>query len=179
MAISRADMLRINKLVPSSVELPEEAEESYQAGIEVFHQLHCLDMIRKMTYMEYYIVQPEYEWMSSPMQRIHTGIPLLSHLDFKPTTNLISTDHCIEMLRQKLMCDSDLHVYTYNWVDKANHGWPDFSTTQMCRNFDDVLRWGNEHHAYTSAIDGLLKKPENAEVLRLPSKAELGLELDK
>ena len=42
MPISRADMLRIEKLVPSSVELPEEEEESYQAGLEVFHQIHCL-----------------------------------------------------------------------------------------------------------------------------------------
>lgn len=35
-------MLRIQKLFPSSVELPEEPEESYQAGLEVFHQIHCL-----------------------------------------------------------------------------------------------------------------------------------------
>lgn len=35
-------MQDIQKLIPSSVRMPGEKEESYQAGLEVFHQLHCL-----------------------------------------------------------------------------------------------------------------------------------------
>jgi len=157
MAISKFEMLRIQKLVPSSVELPEEPEESYQAGLEVFHQIHCLDMIRRYSYFEHYsVIQPEF---ARPMMRIHT-------------------DHCIEMLRQTLMCNSDLHVYTYNWVDRVEHSWPDFSTTKMCRNFDDVLAWGTNHAAHTSAKEGMPKRPQNASVLHVASDNELGLELE-
>jgi len=155
LAISRADMIRINKLVPSSADLPEEVNESYQGSIEVFHQLHCLNLLRQMTYSDYY---REEEWFSNPMLRTHT-------------------DHCIEILRQKLMCESDLHVFTYNWVDRATHPWPDFSTTQMCRNFEDVLRWGLEHQAYTSAPNGRREKPKDGPVLHVPSNEELGLDL--
>jgi hypothetical protein len=61
-------MLRINKLVPSSVVLNEEVVESYQGGIEVFHQIHCLDMLRKLNYPDYY-----HSEVSIVMQRIHTG----------------------------------------------------------------------------------------------------------
>jgi len=157
MAISKSEMLRIQKLVPSSVELPEEAEDSYQAGLEVFHQIHCLDMIRRYSYLEYYsAAQPDF---ARPIMRIHT-------------------DHCIEMLRQTLMCNSDLHVYTYNWVDRVDHSWPDFSTTKMCRNFDEVLAWGTKHAAHTSAKEGMLKRPQNASVLHVLSDEELGLDIE-
>lgn len=80
------------------------------------------------------------------------------------------------MLRQSLMCDSDLHVYTYNWVDRVDHSWPDFSTTKMCRNFDDVLAWGKTHAAHTSAKEGILKRPKHASVLHIPSDDELSLQ---
>jgi len=75
------------------------------------------------------------------------------------------------------MCDSDLHVYAYNWVDLVDHAWPDFSTTRICRNFEDVLEWGLNHAAYTSVPDGKLKRPENASIIHIDSKEELGLEL--
>jgi len=68
-------MQRINKLAPSSVELIEEVEESYQAGLEVFHQLHCLDVLRKSSYPEYYHAnKTESSWIQKGMERIHTGI---------------------------------------------------------------------------------------------------------
>lgn len=77
------------------------------------------------------------------------------------------------MLRQVLMCNSDLHLWTYNWVDRVNHAWPDFGTTQMCRNFEDVRQWSLEHAISTSEPDGSIKQPENALKLHVPSDKEL------
>jgi hypothetical protein len=65
-------MIRVQKLVPSSVKLPEEADESYQSGLEVFHQLHCLNLLRKMTHFEYYFVA-EPAAFSDLLLRTYTG----------------------------------------------------------------------------------------------------------
>jgi hypothetical protein len=62
-------------------------------------------------------------------------------------------------------------------VDRTDHAWPDFSTTRMCRNFEDVLEWGLDHAAYTSASDGKLKRPENASILHIDYNEELEIEL--
>jgi hypothetical protein len=75
------------------------------------------------------------------------------------------------------MCDADLHVFTYNWVDRAIHPWPDFSTTEMCRNFDNVLKWGLEHQAHTSSPDGYRNKTKDSPVLHVPSNEEAGVDL--
>ena len=76
------------------------------------------------------------------------------------------------------MCNSDLHVFTYNWVDRIDHSWPDFSTTKMCRNFDSVRQWGKNNRAVTSAPHGMLKRPENVSMLHVPSDEELRQELN-
>lgn len=33
---------------------PKTGQEGYRAGMQVFHQLHCLNLLRQNTYKEYY-----------------------------------------------------------------------------------------------------------------------------
>lgn len=33
---------------------PETGAEGYRVGMEVFHQLHCINLLRRVTYKEYY-----------------------------------------------------------------------------------------------------------------------------
>lgn len=33
---------------------PTTGEEGYRVGMEVFHHLHCLNLLRRVTYKEYY-----------------------------------------------------------------------------------------------------------------------------
>lgn len=33
---------------------PETGQEGYRVGMEVFHQLHCLNLLRRVTFKEYY-----------------------------------------------------------------------------------------------------------------------------
>jgi len=65
-------MSSIKKLVPSSVLMPEDDKESYVGGLEVFHQIHCLDLVRKMTFFDYYR-EKEPEKFTNPIMRHHTG----------------------------------------------------------------------------------------------------------
>ena len=53
-------------------------------------------------------------------------------------------DHCIDMLREVIMCDSDVTPVTfYDALSNPTRKlpMPDFSTLHTCRNFDAVLEW--------------------------------------
>lgn len=52
------------------------------------------------------------------------------------------------MLRQKLMCDADGTIITYNWLKGHYMPHPNFNVEHKCRNFDDVI-----HFAYDRQID--------------------------
>ena len=68
-------------------------------------------------------------------------------------------DHCIEAIRQVLMCNSDTRLVFFHWVD----GWPgpvpDFSTWHQCRDPEVVLKWGMDNAA---PIRRRLWKPDGA-----------------
>jgi len=43
------------------------------------------------------------------------------------------------------MCNADVGIVTYNFVQFRDQAWPDFNTFHKCRNFEKVLEWGNRH----------------------------------
>lgn len=50
-------------------------------------------------------------------------------------------DHCIEMLRIAIKCQSDITpitLYVPKWQEDPT---PDFSTLHTCRNFDKILAY--------------------------------------
>jgi hypothetical protein len=48
-------------------------------------------------------------------------------------------DHCADMLRQKLMCDADANVVTYNWVKNHYAPHPNFNVQHQCRDYNRLL----------------------------------------
>ncbi|RAK91965.1 hypothetical protein BO79DRAFT_214911 [Aspergillus costaricaensis CBS 115574] len=52
--VSADDMLRIKKPL-TQVKAPPHLGDGYVGGIEVFHQLHCVNLIRQYTYYDYYM----------------------------------------------------------------------------------------------------------------------------
>jgi hypothetical protein len=53
--ISKSDLSRLG--MPEwhlKVDHPMTGEEGYRVGMEVFHHLHCLNLLRRVTYREYY-----------------------------------------------------------------------------------------------------------------------------
>jgi hypothetical protein len=53
-------------------------------------------------------------------------------------------DHCIDIIRQSLMCNADAGIFSYIWVEGYPKPFPDFSVNHNCRNFDAVLKWAEE-----------------------------------
>ncbi|KAK1994570.1 hypothetical protein LX36DRAFT_693070 [Colletotrichum falcatum] len=87
-------------------------------GLDVFHQLHCLDSLRRASYPEAYK---------------HGGSSHTWHLHL---------DHCIDYLRQAIMCHGDTSPMHFKWYSSAQRYGPDFASTRFCRRkFDDIVEW--------------------------------------
>ncbi|KAF9819584.1 hypothetical protein IEO21_02048 [Rhodonia placenta] len=95
--------------------------KGYAAELEVVHQLHCLNMLRKFTYPEYY-------------PRGEDDPDLYRH----------HIDHCIEMLRQQIMCAGDVGLITFDWVEGHSAPYPDFNVWHQCRDFGKIQAWHEE-----------------------------------
>jgi hypothetical protein len=113
--VSADDLRKINR---NSIELADGSGD-YMAGLDVHHSLHCLKYIRQYLYPDYYnITDP--------------NIP--DHLD-----------HCLDNLRELVMCKADISLYTYDWIDNYRKPYPNFNIQHECRNFDAVNDWAKEH----------------------------------
>ena len=105
-------------------------------------------MLRKAVYREYYY--PE------------------GGFSLKHWTHL---SHCIDILRQNLVCHADVEVHTYNWVETQRYPFPDFNIRRQCRDHGAVVEWLREEgsHVEREVLLGI-KKPVG--VVELPISEE-------
>ncbi|KAI1121060.1 hypothetical protein F5Y10DRAFT_257088 [Nemania abortiva] len=99
-------------------------EGHYYATVEVYHQLHCLDITRKFIWRDHY-----------------------QHVDtFQDPPEMVweHVDHCIDLLRQVLMCNGDIGLIFYTDVGEKQPV-ARVSTTHMCRNFSQITDWVKGH----------------------------------
>lgn len=128
--VSSADVVKSGKEPNPSVKAPSSwnlgNDASYIAQVEVFHQIHCLNMLWKDIYYDSHYQKPPDE--------LH-----LSH-----------RGHCIYMILQVLLCNADVGVVTHNWVhneayfEPKTRPYPEFNTFKMCRDFDALMAWLRE-----------------------------------
>lgn len=62
--------------------------------------------------------------------------------------------HCVEMLRQTLMCHGDMSLVTYNWVRGREAPFANFNGVHQCRNWEGLKEWMEER-------DVMIEKEEN------------------
>ncbi|KAK5661913.1 hypothetical protein OQA88_10022 [Cercophora sp. LCS_1] len=103
---------------------------TYGSIVEVFHQIHCLNMLRQATWLDRY--DPDDPWY--PYDLLY------------PVAGRIHLDHCIEALRLSLMCNADITpvLVIHNETIRAKK-MADFSVHKKCRNFDKIRDWVEEH----------------------------------
>ncbi|WPH02707.1 Hypothetical protein R9X50_00557500 [Acrodontium crateriforme] len=92
------------------------------ASFDVFHQLHCVDLLRKGIRRDYYD-KHEGSFAGASEKIVH------GHLE-----------HCVEILRQTLMCHGDTSLLTYNWVKGREMPYPNFNTLHVCKDWDALVR---------------------------------------
>ncbi|KAH7382980.1 hypothetical protein BKA64DRAFT_174163 [Cadophora sp. MPI-SDFR-AT-0126] len=99
----------------------------YMGNIEVFHQLHCLNRIRKLFY-------------NQSREDVHDEIPEMR----EPHTM-----HCFEYLRQVLQCHGDVGIMSLGWDAEGEAYTAIFETKRQCRNFEMIREWTREHQVLT------------------------------
>ncbi|RAL07365.1 oxidase ustYa family protein, partial [Aspergillus homomorphus CBS 101889] len=105
-----------------AVRLPDELGGGYLAWAEVNHQLHCLNLLRKAIYWDYYY-------------------DITRELQREPPEVYAHLDHCIEMMRQILMCNADTGLQLHHWVRGNPTPIPNSNTWHMCKDFESILDW--------------------------------------
>ncbi|KZT38257.1 hypothetical protein SISSUDRAFT_1033565 [Sistotremastrum suecicum HHB10207 ss-3] len=96
--------------------------------LEVFHQLHCLNHLRKALSPERY-------------GHMHLGEPILEG----DPTPFDHSDHCINILRESVMCNADITPNVFQWSDPKRQVFPHFDNVHTCRSFDAINEWAAEH----------------------------------
>ncbi|KAL4899982.1 hypothetical protein BDW74DRAFT_188709 [Aspergillus multicolor] len=141
--LTRADVLALGKDPSSSVKLPDAifglGDEIYAGRLDVLHQLHCLNALRRESYFEYYY-SAQY---ASPAE---------AHND---TLHAFHLNHCVYMLLQNIVCRASTDVYTHVWTDAVGHPWPDFGIEHRCVDFQAILEFQRDGGVDERAFVGL------------------------
>ncbi|KAF3902459.1 hypothetical protein ABW21_db0201753 [Orbilia brochopaga] len=101
-----------NKTLP----IPDDPEY-YITSLAVFHQLHCLNAIRMALW-------------NNTLMRGDENETEMRHLD-----------HCVDMIRQAVMCHSDISPFVWARDPRDGKAKGISSVTHTCRDFDSIQRW--------------------------------------
>ncbi|UKZ55910.1 hypothetical protein TrVGV298_009734 [Trichoderma virens] len=109
------------------------------ADVEVFHQLHCLNLLRKAT------------WYN------HDYYRKLGTDEFQHPDGTLSVH--VDNLRQRIMCTADVGLVPFYWVGDDGQTDPEFSRTHTCRDFETLHDWMMEHMITMDSNATLLPRP--------------------
>ncbi|KAI1028222.1 hypothetical protein LB504_012526 [Fusarium proliferatum] len=126
--ITESEVRRLGKDPELLVKFPQEyglGDNAYMAQIDMFHQIHCLNLLRHLAWAEY--------------NRNGTAKKPFSDLHW------IHVSHCTDILMQNLMCNGNLDIITFNWVETQSNPFPDFAVNHQCRDFDAIYEWQDKH----------------------------------
>ncbi|KAF5227968.1 hypothetical protein FANTH_14633 [Fusarium anthophilum] len=126
--ITETEVRRLGKDPELLVKFPEDyglGDNAYMAQIDMFHQIHCLNLLRHLAWAEY--------------SRNGTAKKPFSDLHW------IHVSHCTDILMQNLMCNGNLDIITFNWVETQSNPFPDFAVNHQCRDFDAIYEWQDKH----------------------------------
>ncbi|KAK7890231.1 hypothetical protein LTR67_008116 [Exophiala xenobiotica] len=118
----------------------------YIIQLDVFHQLHCLFQNVLRTALE-----PHYGLKNDSAQKIDTRYK--SGHPYRESHHRLHIDaqhlnHCINSLRQSIMCHSDIAPVVWQWdhpADKVEFNRGFLSVTHTCRNFERIQKWAKTH----------------------------------
>lgn len=138
-----------------------EGVDSFPAQIDVFHQIHCLNEIRKEMYSEHYYPESSKRPGNDDhfAQAVHNA-------------RRQHKMHCLHMILQNIMCHSDIDIVTNYWApspsfyNRTAEPFADFSILKRCRDFEGLLSWVHDN-AVEKGQEKIvaLKKPEGAELI--------------
>ena len=122
--VDREDIIGAGKDPEISVRTPAfwNMGEKYFVQLDGPHQLHCLDAIRRQAYADYYFGP---HGSDHPLHWAHIA-------------------HCLDIVRQSLMCSSSTDILTFTWVETQKKPWYDFNANHKCRDHMAIMQWSKE-----------------------------------
>ncbi|KAH8434518.1 oxidase ustYa family protein [Aspergillus melleus] len=125
--ISEDELRKMNK---TSIELKDGS--GYLGYLETIHMLHCVKRIYQYQYPDYY----------AGLEDLHA---------FEPG----HWDHCLEVLRQGILCNADITVNTYYWKSATEiHG--NRTGTRKCTNWERIQEWAIDRAVEFDGPDSFL-----------------------
>lgn len=55
-------------------------------------------------------------------------------------------DHCLNGIRESLMCSADITPNTWLWEEKYGYNIPRIDTVHTCRDFEKIKDWAEARH---------------------------------
>ncbi|RDK38163.1 hypothetical protein M752DRAFT_279150 [Aspergillus phoenicis ATCC 13157] len=116
--LSEEDLLAINQ---TSIPL---GSGGYLGMLGVYHELHCVKWIR------WALNQSKYQDSLSD----HDIIDLPAHIS-----------HCVDIVRQSVMCRANTAIVTYSWIKESRVPKTDFHAYSQCVDWDKFEAWADKH----------------------------------
>lgn len=129
----------VNDSPETGVTYTHDPQGRYVATLASTHQVHCVDALRKGLWFHY----KHYKAKNDPI-----------FMDADPPEKHLM--HCVEMLRNAVMCSGDVSLVTYNW--KKGHPGPkaSFKSLHSCAKWDKIAEWRSAHNV-TKNIKTLMR----------------------
>ncbi|TRX87839.1 hypothetical protein FHL15_011257 [Xylaria flabelliformis] len=147
--MSLEEFAKVNDSPETGIKYTHDAQGRYLGTLAATHQIHCVNSLRKGLWFNY----KHYKDMND----------VLFQGEDPPEEHLT---HCVEMIRNAVMCFGDVSVITYNW--KEGHAGPkaSFKSMHSCQKWDKIEEWRSAHNVTENVktLDrpvGLLDKPRN------------------
>jgi len=136
MRISPSTLIKLNR---TSIALADSTEDHW-GSLEVFHHLHCLKLIRQALAPSYY---------DPARARLTDKLP--------GSIYPVHIEHCVERIREYLMCRPDLTIFTYNWLEgKDDEPMPNHAVQHACVDWNALEEWVDRRKF--SLGDGLIER---------------------
>jgi len=111
----------------------------YLGTLNVFHELHCVEQM--------------YEWLYRDIY-----LPDITPMEYKDQVGHL--EHCLEALRESVMCHSDLSIVSMRWGHKQALPLANWTNPHVCKNWDAVQDWAEEHYIKRLREPGWLVHPK-------------------
>lgn len=141
-------------LQPGMVKRLEAQGGGYVVQSEGMHHLHCLNLLRQSSHFNYGyyrgLAQGAFVNEDDILEKHIGKVPFL--LSSGNVLMFYHLGHCVDILRQQLMCTFDTSVFGQWWVEEVGP-FVDFNTQHLCKNFDVMRDWVRGHQISHDGTD--------------------------